>query len=72
MRIARWTPKITNTHSDYVILIAFPQPQWLHEQVSVSGYIDIDIDIDISVNCNWVDTLWQYTFTHKQYTEHHN
>jgi hypothetical protein len=24
------------------------------------------------VNCNWVDTRWQYTFTHKQYTEQHN
>jgi hypothetical protein len=23
------------------------------------------IDIDIFVNCNWVDTRWQYTFTHK-------
>jgi hypothetical protein len=32
----------------------------------------IDIDIDIFVNCNWVDTRWQYTFTHKQYIEHHN
>jgi hypothetical protein len=31
-----------------------------------------DIDIDIFVNCNWVDTRWQYTFTHKQYIEHHN
>jgi hypothetical protein len=29
-----------------------------------------DIDIDIFVNCNWVDTRWQYTFTHKQYIEH--
>jgi hypothetical protein len=27
---------------------------------------------DIFVNCNWVDTRRQYTFTHKQYTEHHN
>jgi hypothetical protein len=31
-----------------------------------------DIDIDIFINCNWVDTRWQYTLTHKQYTEHHN
>jgi hypothetical protein len=30
-----------------------------------------DIDIDIFVNCSWVDTRWQYTFTHKQYIEHH-
>jgi hypothetical protein len=34
--------------------------------------IDIDIDTDIFVNCSWVDTRWQYTFTHKQYIEHHN
>ena len=26
---------------------------------------------DIFVNCNWVATGWQYTFTHKQYTERH-
>ena len=24
-----WIPKATNTHSEYVILIAFPQQQWL-------------------------------------------
>jgi hypothetical protein len=27
--------------------------------------------IDIFINCNWVVTRWQYTFTHKQYTEQH-
>ena len=31
MRIARWIPKATNTYSEYVILIAFPSQQWLHE-----------------------------------------
>jgi hypothetical protein len=37
------------------------------------GLIDIDIDIiDIFVNYNWVDTRWQYTLAHKQYTEHYN
>jgi hypothetical protein len=30
------------------------------------------IDIDIFVSCNWVDTRWQYTFTHTQFIEHHN
>jgi len=25
MRIACWIPKATNTHSEYVILIAFPR-----------------------------------------------
>jgi hypothetical protein len=28
--------------------------------------------IDIFVNCSWVDTRWQYTFTHKQYIEYRN
>jgi hypothetical protein len=28
--------------------------------------------IHMFVNCSWVDTRWQYTFTHKQYIEHHN
>ena len=32
MRIACWIPKATNTHSEYVILIAFPLQQWLHER----------------------------------------
>ena len=29
--IAFWIPKATNTHSEYVILTAFPLQQWLHE-----------------------------------------
>jgi hypothetical protein len=33
-RIACWIPKATNTHLDYVILIAFPLQQWLHERAS--------------------------------------
>ena len=35
MRIACWIPKVTNTYSEYVILIAFPLQQWLHERVSL-------------------------------------
>ena len=35
MCISRWVPKATNTHSEYVILIAFPLQQWLHERASV-------------------------------------
>jgi len=35
MRIACLIPKATNRHSEYVILIAFPQQQWLHERASV-------------------------------------
>ena len=38
MRIACWIPKATYTHSEYVILIAFPLQHWLHEQASVLCY----------------------------------
>ena len=31
MRIACWIPKVTNTHSEYVILIAFLRQEWLRE-----------------------------------------
>ena len=35
MRIACWIPKATNTHTKYVILIAFPFQKWLHERASL-------------------------------------
>ena len=38
MRIGCWKPKATNTHSEYVILIAFPLQQWSHERVAVFCY----------------------------------
>ena len=44
MRIACWIPKATNTHthththSQYVIFIAFPPKQWLHERTSMLRY----------------------------------
>jgi len=38
MRIACWIPKATNTHSEYVILIAFPRQQWSQERASLSRY----------------------------------
>jgi len=38
MRIACWITKATITHSDYVIIMAFPQQQWLHERTSVLLY----------------------------------
>ena len=38
MRIACWITKATNTHSQYVTLIAFPLQQWLQERASVLGY----------------------------------
>ena len=38
MRVACWLPKATNTHPQYVILIAFPLQQCLQERPSVLRY----------------------------------
>jgi len=38
MRIACWIPEAANTHKEYVILIAIPLQQWLHERASVLRY----------------------------------
>jgi hypothetical protein len=35
MRIACSIPKATDNHSEYVLIIAFPLQQWLHERASV-------------------------------------
>jgi len=35
MHIACWITKATNTHSEYVIFIAFPRQQFLHERASL-------------------------------------
>jgi hypothetical protein len=35
VHIACWLPKSANTHSEYVILTAFPLQEWLHEHASI-------------------------------------
>ena len=35
MCIACWIPKATDTYSEYVIFIAFPLQQWLHDRPSM-------------------------------------
>jgi hypothetical protein len=37
-RFTCWILKATNTHSEYVTLIAFPRLQRLHERISVLFY----------------------------------
>jgi len=34
-----WLIKTTNTHAEYIILIASPLQQWLHERASVTSYV---------------------------------
>jgi cyanate permease len=41
--IAYWIPKATNTHSGYVVLIAFSLQQWLHERSSLLRYIILPV-----------------------------
>jgi len=43
MRIACWIPKPTNTHSQYVILIASPQQQMLHESATMLRYTTLPV-----------------------------
>jgi hypothetical protein len=38
LRFACWITKATDTHSEYVILVAFPLQQWLRERASVLLY----------------------------------
>jgi hypothetical protein len=54
MCIAFWIPKSKNTHSEYVILIAFPLQQWLHERTSVLRYM---------YTARLVKRLWQWHIT---------
>ena len=41
MRIACWIPKATNTHSQYVLFVAFPLQQRLHQRTSILRYTHI-------------------------------
>jgi hypothetical protein len=50
MRIACWMPKSTNTHSKYVILIAFPLQQWLYERTSMLHYTYIACPVSSSLS----------------------
>jgi hypothetical protein len=38
MYIACWIPETTNTHSQHVLLTAFPLQQWLYERASLLRY----------------------------------
>jgi hypothetical protein len=49
MHFPRWGTKATNTHSEYVIVIAFPRQQWLHERASMLRYLYIACIVVFSV-----------------------
>jgi hypothetical protein len=43
MRFACWITKATDTHSEYLILMTFPQQQWLRERVSMLRYSTLPV-----------------------------
>ena len=50
-RIASWIPKATNTHSQYVTLIAFPLQQRLQGRASMLRYTYIAYFVTSEVQC---------------------
>ena len=43
MRFASWITKTTDRNSEYVIIIAFLQQQWLHEHASVLRHSTLSV-----------------------------
>jgi len=59
MRIAYWIPKTTNTHLEYIILIAFPLQQWMHGSASLLRYTYIACLV-CSVKRNFCKCSWTF------------
>jgi len=51
MRVACWITKATNTHSEYVILIAFPLQQWFTRT-----------SLNVTLHVNWLYCYSVHTF----------
>ena len=64
MRIACWITKVTDTHAEYVILIAFPRQQWLHERASILRlYVQYVAFHVVFKLLGTGKVVWQYTAT---------
>jgi hypothetical protein len=46
--LAYWITKTTNAHSDYLIVIAFPLQQWLHESATMLRYTSISCSVFVA------------------------
>ena len=67
MRIVCWIIKVTNAHSDYVIIITFPLQQWLPESASMLIYKYIACKVyDCQKNCDNFPTQYQLTCFHNR------
>ena len=61
MHFAYWITKATDTHSEYVIIIAFAQQQWLRYIYahSLSRYLQILVNTFFALKM--IGLLWRYT-----------
>jgi hypothetical protein len=51
MRIACWITKATDTHSEYVMHIAFPRQQWFRESASMLHYTYVAWHVKVIFFC---------------------
>jgi len=67
MHCTWWVTKATDIHSEYVILIAFPQQQWLCKHVSYVTFIHtlpvLNKTGNVCININ-VKNINQYSLTY--------
>jgi hypothetical protein len=56
MRFAWWISKATDTHSEYVLLIAFPRQQWLRERASMLRFTYI---VSLVLSEKKTDQTWK-------------
>jgi len=63
MHIACWIHKATNTHSECVILIAFPLQEWLHLCTLVLRYMYIACLVMLDQNPHLVRVRIQWCFS---------
>jgi hypothetical protein len=65
MRSECWILKATNTHSEYVILIAFQQHQWLRERAPMLRYTYVACLVKfrvfwVLISCSFVRWYWRF------------
>jgi hypothetical protein len=61
MRFACSVPKTANKQPEYVIIIAFPLQQWLHERVSMLNYMYIDrLDTNAAASFHFYKLAFPY------------
>jgi hypothetical protein len=61
MRIACWIPRATDTHSEYIILIAFPLQHWLRKLASMIRHKYIACLVNSSSNKE-IDEVFLHAF----------